>query len=81
MGSSCSLRGICTPPYVQMPPYIQTSPICLMPHTSVCPHAPLYICVSRGYLHMIWGWGHICTICLGFGRASAQLSGILVSVR
>ena len=51
------------------------------PSTSVCPPCPLYICVSRGYLHMIWGWGHLCTPYVWGLGPSAHLSDILVSVR
>ena len=53
------------PLYVWMPPYVWTPPISLdalhMPEcpTHICmpPCSPVYLHVSRGYLHMIWGMG------------------------
>ena len=44
------------------------------------PTCSLYICVSRGYLHTIWGWGHLCTPYVWGWGVSAHLSSILVAV-
>ena len=34
------------------------TPTCLnVPYTSICPCSPVHLYISRGYLHMIWGWG------------------------
>ena len=57
------------PLYVWMPPYVlDTShmfgyPLYIwVPHTHLnAPCSPVYLYASRGYLHMIWGWGHLYT--------------------
>ena len=63
------------PPYVWMsphifryphmfghPPYVWMPSICLnVPHTSVCPHVPLYICMFLGGIYILYGDGGIYT--------------------
>ena len=44
------------------------------------PYSPIHLYVSRGYLHMIWGWGIYTPHIFGALGASAHLSGILLSV-
>ena len=55
------------PPYLWMPPYIWTPPCLDAPlHISEFPThicmplcCPVHLYLCRGYLHMIWGWGHL----------------------
>ena len=66
-----------------MPPYIQMPAICPnAPHICMPPCCPVHLYISRGYLHMIWGWGHQYThvfgvwghqlICLAFWHLSVH---------
>ena len=50
------------------------------PCTPVCSHASLYICMFWGYLHVIWGWGHLYNPYVGVWGASAHWWGILVPI-
>ena len=50
------------PPYVWTPPYVWMPSICLnAPHTSVCPYAPLYICIFLVDIYIWYGDGGIYT--------------------
>ena len=41
------------------PSYNQMPPVCLNTPTHLyAPMLPVHLYVSRGYLHMIWGWRH-----------------------
>ena len=41
-------RGHLYAPYVHMPPVHLDAPVCPNALTSICPHAPLYICMFLG---------------------------------
>ena len=50
------------PPYIWIPPYVWMPSMWLnTPHTHA-PCSPINLYISRGYLHIKWGWGHLYTL-------------------